>query len=46
MILQRWRFSEDLVESQKHFGNEALKLEKTALCKIVELARRATERVV
>lgn len=46
LVLHRWRFSEDLVESQRCFGNEALKPGKPVLCSIVELARRATEIVL
>ncbi len=43
LILQRWRFSKHLVEAQKYFGPEALEPDKPILCKIVELARRATK---
>ena len=43
LVLQRWRFSEDLVECQRYFGNEALSPDRPTLCRIVELARRATE---
>ncbi len=43
LVLRRWRFSDDLVESQRYFGNEALAPGIPILCKTVELARRATE---
>ncbi|MBW1739107.1 MAG: HDOD domain-containing protein, partial [Deltaproteobacteria bacterium] len=43
LVLRRWRFSDNLVESQKYFGPEALDPDKPILCKIIELARRATE---
>jgi len=46
LVLHRWRFAEDLVESQKYFGNQALKPERQVLCRIVELARRAAEIVL
>ncbi|MBW1781980.1 MAG: HDOD domain-containing protein [Deltaproteobacteria bacterium] len=43
VVLRRWRFSDDLVESQRCFGKEALAPDAPTLCKIVELARMATE---
>ena len=43
LIFQRWRFSDYLVASQKWFGAEALKPDRPAICKVVELARRLTE---
>ena len=43
MVLQRWRFPENLVECQRCFGGNALKAHAPALCKTVELARRATD---
>jgi HD-like signal output (HDOD) protein len=45
LVFQRWRFSEDLVACQKFYGNAALAWERPILCKIVEVARRATEAV-
>ena len=45
LVMRKWRFSEDLVESQKYFGNDALSPQRSALCRISELARRATETV-
>ena len=42
VILRRWRFPNHLVECQKHFGSETLEPDKPILCKIVEMARRAT----
>lgn len=43
VILRRWRFPDHLAECQKHFGAETLEPDKPILCKIVEMARRATE---
>jgi HD-like signal output (HDOD) protein/two-component sensor histidine kinase len=43
LVLQRWRFSEDLVECQRYFGDDALSPDRPTLCRIVELARRGTE---
>lgn len=43
LILRRWRFPNHLAECQKHFGPQALKPDRPILCKIVEMARRATE---
>jgi len=43
LILRRWRFSDNLVESQRYFGAEALESDKPILTRLVELARRATE---
>ncbi len=43
LVLQRWGFPESLVESQKYFGHEALQPDKPLVCKILELAREATE---
>jgi len=43
VILRRWRFPDHLAECQKHFGPETLEPDKPILCKIVEMARRATE---
>ncbi len=43
VILRRWRFPDHLAECQKHFGLETLEPDKPILCKIVEMARRATE---
>ena len=43
LMLRRWRFSDDLVESQRYFGPEALEPTRPVLSKIVELARRATD---
>jgi HD-like signal output (HDOD) protein len=42
MILERWNFSEQLVESQRYFGEQALQPARQLLCKVTELARRAT----
>ncbi|MBW2020914.1 MAG: HDOD domain-containing protein [Deltaproteobacteria bacterium] len=43
LVLQRWRFPEHLVESQKYFGPKALEPDKSLLHYILELAREATE---
>jgi len=43
LILQRWRFSEELVACQRYFGDHALAPDTPILCRLVELARRATE---
>ena len=43
LILRRWRFSADLVDSQSYFGSGAIEPDKPILCRVVELARRATE---
>jgi signal transduction histidine kinase len=43
IVLKHWRFPENLVGSQKCFGANALKTHAPALCKTVELARRATD---
>ncbi len=45
LTLQRWRFPEDLVKTQRHFGVEAMEPDKPILCRVVELARRATETI-
>jgi HD-like signal output (HDOD) protein len=42
-IMRRWRFSDPLVATQSFFGARALAPDTPLLCKIVELARRATE---
>ncbi len=42
-VLQRWHFPEPFLECQSFFGDDALKPERSALCNIVELARRATD---
>jgi signal transduction histidine kinase len=42
-VLGRWHFPEPFLECQSHVGAEALKNERSALCKTVELARRATD---
>gem|GEM_PF-183055 len=44
-VLARWRFSEDLIQTQRWFGPEALEPDKPRICKVVDLARRATEAV-
>ena len=41
-VLERWNFSEQIVESQRYFGEKALQPERQLLCKVTELARRAT----
>jgi HD-like signal output (HDOD) protein len=43
LILQRWGFPADLLESQKYFGPAALQPDKPPVCNILELAREATE---
>jgi HD-like signal output (HDOD) protein len=43
VVFRRWHFPDDLVESQRFFGPEALKPNRPMLCKIVELARMATQ---
>jgi len=45
VILRRWHFPDQLAACQKHFGSETLVPEKPLLCKIVEMARWATEAV-
>ena len=45
LVMRKWRFSEDLVDCQRYFGNDALSPDSPALCRIAELARRATETV-
>jgi HD-like signal output (HDOD) protein/signal transduction histidine kinase len=45
LVFKRWRFSDQLVQSQKWFGAEALRPERPALCKVAEAARRVTEAV-
>lgn len=42
IILTRWHFPEYLIETQKHFGPEALRPERSFLCKIMEFARSST----
>ena len=42
-VLQKWNFPTPFLECQSFFGDEALKAERSLLCKIVELARRATD---
>jgi signal transduction histidine kinase len=42
-VLQRWHFPEPFLECQSFFGDEALKEERSPLCRIVELARKATD---
>lgn len=42
-ILRRWHFSDPLLTVQAFFGAKALAPDKPLLCRIVELARRATE---
>lgn len=43
LVLQRWRFPAHLVESQKYFGAPALDPDRPLICKVLELAREATE---
>jgi len=43
VVLRRWRFPDHFVECQKLFGPETLEPDKPILCKIVEMARMATE---
>lgn len=42
-ILKKWHFPDSFLECQIHFGPKALEEERTALCKTVDLARRATD---
>lgn len=42
MTLTRWRFPEQIIESQKYFGTNALREERSTLCKILEFARSST----
>ncbi|MBW2030416.1 MAG: HDOD domain-containing protein [Deltaproteobacteria bacterium] len=43
IILNRWRFPDALVETQKYLGAEVFSASRSPLCKMVELARKATE---
>jgi two-component system, cell cycle response regulator len=43
IILARWCFPEPILESQKHYGAEALREESSLLSKLLEFARSATE---
>jgi len=43
LVLKRWGFPDELVESQRRFGEEGLVEGLPRLCKVVELARQATE---
>lgn len=42
-VLERWNFPEPFLECQSFFGDDALKAERSPLCRIVELARKATD---
>jgi two-component system, cell cycle response regulator len=43
IVLARWCFPEQILESQKHFGAGALREESSLLSKLLEYARSATE---
>ncbi|MCU0579775.1 MAG: HDOD domain-containing protein, partial [Desulfobacterota bacterium] len=43
LVLNRWHFPEQIIESQKFFGPEALLEGRSALVKILEFARVATQ---
>jgi signal transduction histidine kinase len=41
VLLQRWKFPEQFIEAQRHFGREALKEERSYFCRIIEFSRAA-----
>ena len=43
IILQRWHFPEQIIESQKYFGPEALQEGRSPLVRILEFARICTQ---
>ena len=43
IILQRWHFPDQIIESQKYFGPEALGGERSPLVRILEFARICTQ---
>ncbi len=43
IILQRWHFPDQIIESQKHFGPEALQADRSPLVRILEFARICTQ---
>jgi HD-like signal output (HDOD) protein/nitrogen-specific signal transduction histidine kinase len=43
VVLQRWHFPEQIIESQKYFGPEALQGDRTPLVKILEFSRICTQ---
>jgi HD-like signal output (HDOD) protein len=43
LVLHRWHFPEQIIESQKYFGTDALEEGRFPLVKILEFARMATQ---
>ena len=43
IILQRWHFPDQIIESQKYFGPEALQGDRSPLVRILEFARICTQ---
>jgi HD-like signal output (HDOD) protein len=43
MTLARWSFPEQLLETQKYFGAEALREERSTLCRLLEFSRATAE---
>jgi HD-like signal output (HDOD) protein len=43
IILQHWHFPDQIIESQKHFGPEALQADRSPLVRILEFARICTQ---
>jgi HD-like signal output (HDOD) protein len=41
VLLQRWKFPEQFIEAQRHFGRDALKEERSYFCRIIEFSRAA-----
>ena len=43
IVLQHWHFPDQIIESQKHFGPEALQGDRSPLVRILEFARICTQ---